>query len=474
MPNAADSPAAAPAADRSAALYWFGLITCAAALLALIFWAGADTGQLPHPPVQPVSDKGHGPTPHILLALGTISVMAAGFGWLVQQVGQPPVMGEILAGIALGPSLLGALAPEVREFILPSTSTPFLGIVAQIGVVVFMFLTGLELDVPQMRAQSRRTFLIAQSSMVVPMVLGCATALLLYRPFGPPGVAFLPFALFIGASLSVTAFPVLARILRDRGLLRTPVGAVALGAASIDDVTAWIFLAFLSSLGRGDGTGAFWTLGALAVFCVVLFGVVRPLLARAAARAERSGKLMPNHVPRWLATLLLGGLLAAASATKRIGVHPLFGAFAFGAIVPRRAGLPQTVTHRLEMLVQVTLLPAFFALAGTRTELGLLNTWQDWLWCLLITLVATVGKFAGATLAGRYDGMLWKDAVVVGVLMNTRGLMELIVLNIGLDLGILTPKLYTMFVIMALATTLATGPLLQRLLPATSPDPRPA
>jgi Kef-type K+ transport system membrane component KefB len=307
------------------------------------------------------------------------------------------------------------VAPDVSAAILPSSVMPLLRLHAQAGVIFFMFLVGLELDGRMIRQSSRATIFISHASIVLPFALGYLLAYALYPRLAPPPVGFTPFALFIGVSMAITAFPVLARILRDRGLNKTRMGAVALACAAVNDVTAWCLLALVVSLTE--------------------FGDWRTAIA---------------HMP---------GVVAG-----QLSHYLIFAAFLFGAIMPARARMGATLHDRLARIVSLLFLPVFFAFSGLRTEIGLIAGSTDWLWCTAIIAVACVGKFGGSVAAARLTGIGWRDAAALGVLMNTRGLVELVVLNIGLDLGVISPTLFTMLVIMALVTTAMTSPLLQLLL----------
>jgi Kef-type K+ transport system membrane component KefB len=392
---------------------------------------------------------------HVLLALAAIIVAARVLGVVFRRLGQPQVIGEVVAGIVLGPSLLGQFAPAAQAFLLPASVAPYLSIVAQVGVVLFMFLVGVELDTRALRERSQATLAISQASIALPFSLGLVLALFLYPSVSLSGVSFTNFALFMGVSMSVTAFPVLARLLTDRGLQRTHLGVMALACAAFDDVTAWCLLALVVGIVNSTATTALVTFGLSAVYVVFMLVLVRPAVAHLVRKAELRERLTQG----WMAWLFVG-LLLSALVTEAIGIHALFGAFLLGAIIPHDSLLAREVSRRLEDLVVLLLLPAFFAFSGLRTQIGLLGTTTDWLWCLAIIGVASLGKFGGASLAARISGMRWADAFSIGVLMNTRGLMELIVLNVGLDLGVISPRLFAMLVIMAVVTTMITGPAL--------------
>lgn len=398
---------------------------------------------------------------HVLLALAVVTLAARALGAFFERVlGQPPVIGEIVAGIALGPSVLGAISSDAYHFILPDSAAPHLGIVAKIGVVLFMFLVGLELDLGVLRGRQHATLAISHASIVAPFVLGAALALGLYPVYSSAAVPFTVFALFLGVSMSVTAFPVLARILTDRRLLATPLGVTAIACAAVDDATAWCLLALVSGVATARLEGAGVTFALVALFVLVTATVTRPLARRLAAREDaREGPVSLDVL-----AIVFSGLLLSAVATEMIGIHALFGAFLFGAVIPHHGRLAEQLRARIEDVVVVLLLPVFFAFTGMRTEIGLLSSASDWGWTALVILVATLGKFGGTLGAARFAGLGWRDASALGVLMNTRGLMELIVLNVGLDMGVLSPTLFAMMVLMALVTTFATTPILGALL----------
>ncbi|HEX6274092.1 MAG TPA: cation:proton antiporter [Polyangiaceae bacterium] len=392
---------------------------------------------------------------HVLLALVVIVAASRALGALFRFLHQPAVIGEVVAGILLGPSLFGAVAPELQTFVLPQAIAPHLSVIAQVGVILFMFLVGLELDTRLLKQRSEATIAISHASIVVPFVLGSTLALWLYPKLSSRDVGFTGFALFMGVSLSVTAFPVLARILSDRGLSRSRLGTMALACAAVDDATAWCLLAFVVSIVRAEASSSFLTLGLTLLYVACMLVFVRPLVGRFVRRQELLGK-----VGRGATTVAFLALLASALVTESIGIHALFGAFLLGAIVPHESLLARELTHRIEDFVVVLLLPIFFAFTGLRTQIGLLEGASDWMLCLVIIVVACAGKFGGSAVAGRLTGLGWREACSLGVLMNTRGLMELVVLNVGLDLGVISPRLFAMLVIMAVVTTLLTSPLL--------------
>jgi Kef-type K+ transport system membrane component KefB len=391
---------------------------------------------------------------HVLLALAAVLVAGRSVGMLLSRLGQPPVIGEVVAGILLGPSLLGRVAPGVSAYILPVAAAPYLGLIAQIGVTFYMFLVGLDLNADLLRRRASSAVATSHASIVVPFLLGSTLALYLYPRLSTSDVSFTNFALFMGVALSVTAFPVLARILEDRGMAKTEFGAIALTCAAADDVTAWCLLAFVSGIAQARSEAALLVVALTVGFIAFMFIFVRPL----AARFVRSRGTPPTGGTIGLVLLLV---LLSAVTTESIGVHAIFGAFLFGTIVPHDSALARALTGRLQDFVTILLLPAFFALTGMRTRIDLVAGYDQWLACGLIVVVATLGKFGGTLAAARLTGLDWRQGSTLGILMNTRGLMELIVLNIGLDLGIISPTLFAMLVIMALVTTLATAPLLQ-------------
>lgn len=358
------------------------------------------------------------------------------------------------AGILLGPSLLGAVWPSLQARLFPPQSLDALHLISQLGVVLFMFVVGMEVDVAGLRRHARATLVIGYAGIIVPFALGLLLSVYLYRAYAPPGVSFLTFGLFSGIAMSVTAFPVLARIIAERGMNGTELGNLAIGCAAIEDVTAWCLLALVLAVGQGGGFGTPTVAAALAA------GVALLALKGVRPRAERLFGSTTALVapPRVLMPVLLFVFVSALS-TDAIGVHALFGAFIAGVAVAGADTLRDPVRQAIEPLTTAVLLPLFFAYSGLRTEIGLLSS-GDWVACGLILLTAVSGKFASVFLAARLQGMTWSDSLALGALMNTRGLMELIVLNIGYDLGLLSPTMYTMMIIMALTTTCMAGPVL--------------
>ncbi|MFJ7156718.1 cation:proton antiporter [Streptomyces sp. NPDC101118] len=393
------------------------------------------------------------PLPSLLIAVPAVILACHAGAALVRRLGQPPVIGEIATGILLGPSLFGWLWPDAQQWLFPSSIAPFTSVLGQLGLLAFMFLVGLELDLNALRGHSRTAVAVSQASVLLPLALGSLLALAMFGTLSPPGVDRLPFVLFIAVSMSVTAFPVLARILTDRNLYGTPTGALAMACAAVDDVTAWCLLAVVVAVGSSESAlGALTSAALTVVFVLLMFKVVRPVLARLAARASGAGDGA-------VLVLLFSGLCLAALATDELGVHALFGAFLFGVVTPRGSRDVERSAARLRAVAVPLLLPLFFVHTGMKTDLALLAADpEQWLWAGAVLVVAVAGKFGGSTLAARATGRSWRQSATIGALMNCRGLTELVVLNIGLELGVIGPGLFTMLVLMALVTTAATAP----------------
>ena len=391
----------------------------------------------------------------LLLQMTVVLLTALGCGWLAQRVGQSRVMGQIAGGILLGPSVLSRVAPQAATALFPPSSLTALEVLSTVGLVLFMFLVGTELDEQQVRRQRGSAALASALSIVLPFALALAIAAPLRARFAP-GAAAVPFALFLAIAMSVTAFPVLAQILAERKLEKTPLGTTALLSAAVSDLVAWLLLAVALSLvpHAGEAVAFSWRALWLAVYGAIMFGVVRPLAAWM-ARRYRDRELSYEAFGCMLALAL-----ASAAATEAIGVHPLFGAFVAGLCFPRVEAWQRLVRTRLETAVSLLLLPLFFALTGMRTRLDLLSGPSVWVWTGLVLLVAVAGKMGGAVLGGRWTGQSWRDALALGALLNTRGLVELIVLNIAYQAHVFSPTLFTMLVVMALVTTAMTTPLL--------------
>lgn len=397
------------------------------------------------------------PISHLFLQLLVIIVVSRIVGRLFVACGQPAVVGEMLAGILLGPSLFGLLAPDSFAFVFPATSLGTLKLLSQIGVCLFMFTVGMELNVGLVKQKAQTAIVVSHASIVFPYFLGVVLAWFLYTSLAAPGATFLAFALFMGISMSITAFPVLARILQERGLTRTVLGSTAITCAAVDDVTAWSILALVVAVVRATSIGgsALNLLLVVAFVALMLYGVQRVL-----PRLLGSARLEEENPSSGTLATVICVVVGAALCTEIIGIHALFGAFLAGAIMPETGAFRHKLTVRVANFSSVLLLPLFFVFTGLRTQIGLLSDPTSWLLCLLIVAIATLGKLGGTAVTARLTGMAWPESLQLGALMNTRGLMELIALNIGYDLGILSPRIFAMLVLMALATTMLTGPLL--------------
>ncbi len=400
----------------------------------------------------------------LLAQITVIIAVARVLGILLKRLGQPQVVGEMIAGLALGPSLLGWVWPDASAWLFPAGTVRYIGVLSQLGIVLFMFLVGLELDLSSLRARGRHILIISHGGMALPMLGGGLLALLLYHDYSTAKTSFMGFSLFLGCAMSVTAFPVLARIIAERGLGATSLGATAMACAAVADVSAWALLAVSVSLERGTGGVCAillrMGLGAAAFLGVMFFGV-RHLLAWYWRKAGTDGKGFNTNG----FSLILLVVLLAALATELLNAHAIFGAFVAGVAMPRDAKLGAAIKARMEDLLVVLLLPLFFAFTGLRTNVGLLSTSRDWWLAGLILAVAVAGKLGGSALGARASGICWREAGALGVLMNARGLMELVLLTIGLQDGVITPALFAMMVIMAVVTTMITSPVLARLVP---------
>lgn len=396
------------------------------------------------------------PLARLILQIITIIFVSRILGFLFNKIGQPTVIGEIVAGIILGPSLIGSLVPEFSAFVFPPSSLANLQFLSQVGLILFMFVIGMELDLKVLKNQAQDAVVISHASIVFPYFLGMGLAYFLYEDFAPSGIAFLPFSLFMGIAMSITAFPVLARIIQERGLSKTRLGNIAITAAASDDVTAWCLLAVVIAIVKaGSVVSSLFTIGLAIIYVLGMLLVIRPIL-------KRIGAVYSNRevISKPVVALSFLVLLASAYVAEIIGIHALFGAFLAGVIMPPAFSFRKILSEKVEDVSLVLLLPLFFVYTGLRTQIGLLDSTDLWIVCGYIIITAVVGKFGGSALAARFVGQSWKDSFAIGALMNTRGLMELIVLNIGYDLGVLTPEVFAMMVIMALATTFMTGPAL--------------
>jgi Kef-type K+ transport system membrane component KefB len=391
----------------------------------------------------------------LLLQIIVIVLAARLFGRLARFVKQPAVVGEIIAGICLGPSLLGWIWPGSSQFLFPADSLKSLQFLSQIGLAFFMFIVGMELDAGKVKHKAHDAIMISHASIIFPFFLGVLLAYYMFPSFGPAHVSFLSFALFMGIAMSITAFPVLARIVQERRLTGTPLGTLAITCAAADDITAWCLLAAVVAIAKaGSLLGTVFTLGSALLFVGIMLYLVKPWLNKKLQQFTGANK------PKAAVALVFLVVLMSAWIAEVIGIHALFGAFLAGVIMPSDSTVKDLLTDKVEDVSVLLLLPIFFAFTGLRTQIGLLDQGQLWVVFGLIMLVAVGGKLGGSTLTAKLMGQSWTDALAIGALMNTRGLMELIVLNLGYDLGILSPEIFAMMVLMALATTFMTGPLL--------------
>ncbi|MBC6432750.1 sodium:proton antiporter [Nostoc sp. HG1] len=389
----------------------------------------------------------------VLIIIGLSRLVGLGF----RSIKQPLVIGEIVAGIMLGPSLFGLVAPDLAVSLFPPETIPFLNVLSQVGLIFFMFLIGLELNPKYLSGQLEVAVLTSHVSILVPFSLGTLLAVILYPLVSNASVSFTAFALFLGAAMSITAFPVLARIITENNLQGTRLGTLALTCAAVDDVTAWCLLAVAIAVARtGDFVGAIPTIIASIVYIGLMLTAGRWFLQRLAKHYLRAGRLS-----QLLLAGIYMGVVASALITELIGIHLIFGAFLLGAAMPKNEDLVRELAVKTEDFVLIFLLPIFFAYSGLKTQIGLLNRPELWLLCALVLGVAIAGKYIGTYVAARVSGISKREASALGWLMNTRGLTELIVLNIGLELGVISPLIFTMLVIMALVTTFMTSPLLE-------------
>ncbi|MDR3704634.1 MAG: cation:proton antiporter [Paludibacteraceae bacterium] len=429
--------------------------------------------------VQPTSDKGSWgefvqtfsqnikhPLALLLAQIVTIIFAARLFGWVCKKIGQPSVVGEIIAGIVLGPSLLGMYFPHVSHALFPIESLGNLQLLSQIGLILFMFTIGMELDTKVLKNKAHDAVVISHASIIIPFGLGMGLAYYIYTTFAPMGVKFSSFAMFLGVAMSITAFPVLARIIQERNIHKTKLGTIVITCAAADDITGWVLLASIIAIVKaGSFVSSIHTILLALAYVFLMIKVVRPFLRRVGDLHSTKESLNKSIVGLFFIVIIL-----SSYATEVIGIHALFGAFMAGAIMPDNPKFRNAFTEKVEDIALVLLLPLFFVYTGLRTEIGLINDVYLWKITGLIILVAISGKFFGSALAAKFVGQNWRDSLTIGVLMNTRGLMELIVLNIGYDLGVLNPQIFTMMIIMALITTFITGPLLSLINKIFKPD----
>ncbi len=398
----------------------------------------------------------HHPLALLLAQIVTIILVARLFGWICMKIKQPSVIGEMIAGIVLGPSLVGMYFPEFSAFLFPKESLGNLQFLSQIGLILFMYIVGMELDLSVLRKKAHDAVVISHASIIIPFALGIGLSYFIYKEFAPEGIQFTSFALFIAIAMSITAFPVLARIVQERNLQKTKLGTVVITCAAADDITAWCILAAVIAIVKaGSFESSLYVILMAIAYVFFMIKIVRPFLKRIGDLQAGKSTINKPMVAIFFLTLIL-----SAYATEVIGIHALFGAFMAGAIMPENAKFRTLFIDKVEDVALVLLLPLFFVFTGLRTQIGLLNDGHLWITAGFIILTAVVGKFAGSALTAKFLGINWKESLTIGALMNTRGLMELIVLNIGYDLGVLSPQIFAMMVIMALFTTFMTGPAL--------------
>jgi Kef-type K+ transport system membrane component KefB len=427
---------------------YLALVAVPVVAVVVLLWGATPSGSASAPTAPTASLY------RLLFALATMIGLCAAAGAAARRLGQPAVVGEILVGILMGPSLFGVVWPGAFKATFSAATVSQIGPLAQLGVVLFVFLAGLEFDTRRLRGRAGVVAVTSHVSIAIPALIGVLLAFAAYRRFGPADVAFLPFALFLGVSMSITALPVMVRILEDLGWYDSPPAIIALTSATVGDVTAWILLAVVVALTRGVSMGSVLVIAAFSAVFVLL---VLALVPRWSAR-------LADRWPRPVALGAVVVVLLCAATTERIGIHAIFGAFVFGVACRGDHPAFAAVRERIEGAVRTLLLPLFFALSGLRTDIGAM--WRDpslWVWTVVVVVAAVVGKLGGATIGSRVTGLDWHTALSVGALMNCRGLTELIVLNVGLELGVIDTRLFTIMVMMALISTAMTSPLLNLL-----------
>jgi Kef-type K+ transport system membrane component KefB len=449
-------------------LFYFGVT---GGFTVLIYWILTIGKQLERGKIGVVSETGSSSWSEFLIALQDnfqdplaillaqivmIILVARLFGWIFKKIGQPTVIGEIIAGIALGPSLVGMYFPGFSDALFPVESLGNLKFLSQIGLILFMFVIGMELDIKILKNKASEAIVISHASIVIPFAMGIGLSYFVYNKFAPVGVEFLSFSLFMGIAMSITAFPVLARIVQERGIHKTKLGAIVITCAAADDITAWCLLAVVIAIVKaGNFVGSLYVISLAILYVLAMVFIVKPFL-------KRIGDLYgsKDSIGKPVMAIFFLCLILSSYATEVIGIHALFGAFMMGAIMPDVSKFRMIFIEKVEDVAVILLLPLFFVYTGLQTEIGLINDPYLWKVTAAIIAVAVIGKFLGSALTARFVGQNWKDSLTIGALMNTRGLMELIVLNIGLELKVLTPEVFAMMVIMALVTTFMTGPAL--------------
>ena len=392
----------------------------------------------------------------LLLQIIVILLFCRIFSGLFLLIRQPTVIGEIIAGIVLGPSILGHFFPQVAAFLFPPGSLGNISLLSQFGLILFMFVIGMELDLDEVRKKLKETILISHASTIVPFFLGMLIAYFIYDKYASGQTPFLSFALFIGIALSVTAFPVLARIIQEKGLTKSHLGTISLASAANGDITAWCLLAVVVAIAQTNSLlSAIYNILFSVGYMLAMFLLVRPFL-------RMVGQVYHNEevIDKRLVAFIFFVLTVSAFMTEILGLHALFGAFMAGVVMPADIKFRKIMSEKVEGVSLSLFLPLFFVSTGLKTEIGLLNTPELWAMCGLFILAAIIGKFGSATLTARFVGENWKDSLFIGALMNTRGLMELIILTIGYEMHILTQPIFVMLVLMTLVTTFMTTPLL--------------
>lgn len=393
----------------------------------------------------------------LLFQIIIILIFVRLFSHIFKYIGQPGVIGEIVAGIVLGPSVLGYFFPDFFQTLFPAASLTNLELLSQIGLVLFMFVIGMEVDFGMLKNKMNETLVISHAGIIVPFFLGIVSSFWIYEAYAAHVTSFLPFALFIGISMSITAFPVLARIIQERNMTKTPIGVLSIASAANDDVTAWCLLAIVIAVAKaGTFLSALFTVGLTFLFILLMFGVIRPFL-------RKIGDIYANSevINKSFVGFIFLVLIVSSVTTEIIGIHALFGAFIAGVVMPVNSGFRKVMMEKVEDVALVFFLPLFFAFTGLRTEIGLINTPELWWICALLIFIAILGKLGGCTIAARLVGESWKDSLTVGTLMNTRGLMELVALNIGYEMEVLPPEIFVILILMTLITTFMTTPLLK-------------
>ena len=406
--------------------------------------------------LQFLRDNLHHSLTTLLIQIIAVLLMVRLFGYLFGLIRQPVVIGEIVAGIVLGPSVLGLFFPEAFHFLFPAHSLTNLELLSQVGLILFMFVIGMELDFGVLKNKINETLVISHAGILVPFFLGILSSYWIYEKYASSHTPFLPFSLFIGISMSITAFPVLARIIQERNMSKSPLGTLTIASAANDDVTAWCLLAVVIAISKaGSFASALYSVGLAIIYIAVMFLIVRPFL-------KKVGEVYANQeaINKTFVAFILLILIISSCVTEIIGIHALFGAFMAGVVMPSNLGFRKVMMEKVEDISLVFFLPLFFAFTGLRTEIGLINSPDLWMVCLLLVTVAIAGKLGGCAIATRLVGESWKDSLTIGTLMNTRGLMELVALNIGYEMGVLPPSIFVILVIMALVTTFMTTPLL--------------